>query len=178
LESKVAYGIVIAAVAALLAGLAMSYGQAAKTSAGESPPPPSKVQASEYGFSNLKADLLYIKRKLARYDRYNQTINYSGVESRLFKHVQGILDPEACRDIVSLSLVSESPLQGFSVKSDCLSPRERGAALDVRFLGGWAVLHDHRSGLQMDVPILASAQREWDSGERRYKRGEPQGSDS
>jgi hypothetical protein len=173
IADKILLGLVLTCVVALMAGLVLAYIRAAETGVGEAPPPPSAVKVVEYGFSEVKADLLFLRRKLTKHDRYHQVVNYRGVESRLFKHVQGLLAPDACRDIVALRLDSDSPRNGFNMRADCLAPKEKGAVLDVRFMEGWAVVRNHDTGLQLDVPLLASAQRQWDRGARQYKPKEP-----
>lgn len=165
----IVYGLLSVSVIILIATLAWFNVRAAKTETVELPPSPAAVKVTEYGFERVKADLLYLRRKLARHDRYNQVINYTGIESRLFRHVQSLLAPGACNDIVSLRLNADSPRSGFTLQSTCLEPKQKGAAFDIRFMGGWAVVRNQDTGRQLDFPLLANAQREWDQGARQYK---------
>ncbi|MDR1656330.1 MAG: zinc-ribbon domain-containing protein [Deltaproteobacteria bacterium] len=173
--NKPIIGLIILALLGLVFALGAIYWEAAETDLGGPPPPPVNVSRSEYAFPQVKSDLLYLRRKLFDNDRYHKVVNFRGVESRLFKYLQNILAPSSCQEIISLELDSQSPREGVVVKAVCFNRRERGAQIDIRFLGGWAVVRNNENGLRLDVPLLASAQKAWDRGERQYREPEKSG---
>ncbi|MDR2442881.1 MAG: zinc-ribbon domain-containing protein, partial [Deltaproteobacteria bacterium] len=144
--TKLGYSIMAIGVVALIAALILIYNKASHSDAGEPVPAAPVVSRSEYGFPQVKADLLYLRRKLFRHERYNKVIDFRGVESRLFKHVQTILAPNACAEISSLKLTSQAPRSGFVVRATCSQPKAIPAEFEVKFLGGWAVVFNMESG--------------------------------
>jgi hypothetical protein len=156
-------------VAVLLIGLFLFYGKAAETSVDDLIPVPSPVVSrSEYGFPQVQADLLTVRRQLFSLERVMRRIDFRGPESRAFKYLQAEMGLDACQDIVALDLEAPVGSHGFSLKSVCLRGDQKSAELVFRFEGGWVVARDNASGQQVDVPVLPSAKRAWDAGQRSF----------
>ncbi|MDR1051445.1 MAG: zinc-ribbon domain-containing protein [Deltaproteobacteria bacterium] len=166
---RAAYVFVILGVAGLLIALFVFYNRATEANLEELSPPPSPVVShSEYDFPQVKADLLSLRRQLFSYERVKRRIDYKGSESRVFKYLQAQLNLDSCQEIVALDMESQAGNHGFILKSVCLRREQKTAELNFAFKGGWVVVRDKETGQQLDVPLLPSAQRAWDSGQRFY----------
>jgi hypothetical protein len=159
--------LIVLAVSGLLYGLVRLYGEAAGSTAGQRPDPPAQVAASSYGDEELRVDLRYLRRRLSNYVRHARRIDFSGPESRVFKFLQAELFPQGCSEIVSLDLATENAADGFALKSTCLDPERRGTELQFRFDGGWVAALHEPSQARRDVPLLESALRAWNEGQRQ-----------
>jgi hypothetical protein len=126
--------IVFGVEAAILRSSYMSARDMGAEAASAPPPPPVYDEAA------LAADLRAIQQATVSAVRLDRLIEYTGGESRVFKHAAAILAPESCSQITSLFMRSASPAQGLSLKASCLDPGEASASLEIAWNGRYAEL--------------------------------------
>jgi predicted Zn finger-like uncharacterized protein len=106
-------------------------------------PPPPPV----YDETSLAADLRTIQGETVPLTRLERLVDYTGRESRVYKYSVAILSPESCGAITSLTVGSQVPSSGLTLKGVCLDPSESPASLDVVWKGRHAEIrlsgHDH-----------------------------------
>jgi hypothetical protein len=151
---------------ALLVGIIFTYNLSTQNNIVEQLPPPAEVRHVEYGFEDLQKDILALKRKSSRFNRLNRLVDFRGTESRVLKYLQQHMQTNTCEEIVSLDFESEAPYEGFTLRANCLAPRDKGAVFRLKYVGGWVSVNEEVSDKSLDVPLMPSALQQWNVGQR------------
>ncbi len=108
------------------------------------PPPPTTQVAvidETKRIAYLKGDLLQLRNRMMRWRRLQYSVEYTGSESRVFKHYAArLLPPSVCGDITRLELRSERPSRGFTATATCLDRRHGLVDMEIGWVGRGAVI--------------------------------------
>lgn len=146
----------IAVLASLVLGAAVFFGfrdvgeTGAPNPSGLSHPPLESLYSPE----DLRKDLLYLRRDNIDRNPFDREINYSGAESRVYKHFVHQMEPLSCGEISQIQLQSSQPSRYLDVLATCLDGRTRGATLHLFWRGGEVEVRFDSSSNRIYSPLL------------------------
>jgi hypothetical protein len=87
----------------------------------------------EYSQAQISKDLAALRQKIRVTRQINQEIDYSGLESRLYKYFVKTLAPNHCQQFVAIRLWSLRTAEGFTVTGVCQNGTQKVPVLEVKW---------------------------------------------
>jgi predicted Zn finger-like uncharacterized protein len=143
----------------------VSAGWAFKTSVKPEAPPAEELAPKrvDYASTLLVGDLKAIKEELKRMGRADEQVDFSGYQSRLYKHFAKLLAKDKCQEVVELRVYSEDTSEGFEMTGDCYDESADPAVIKFAWLGNTVVVEvegeDEYAEVEMEKPTRARSDR-------------------
>lgn len=90
--------------------------------------------------SQVKSELLWLRDSTIKRRHLLYSVNYTGPESKIFKHWQSKLIPNVCQQITSIKIQSPAPSYALTLTATCLDRSQGNVAMDIAWAGRGAAI--------------------------------------